>query len=104
MTTVNQILVAAKRLSQSDRERLILRLLASRKAQPLVKPTAEEIRQAVKANQASPRDRRRLSALLRKGNAGTLTPNERAELDRLVDDCERRTLAVAVDLTRTVNR
>ena len=47
------------------------------------------------------RQRKRMSALLAKGNNGTLTAEESRELDALVDQFERKTLDMACALTRS---
>ena len=47
------------------------------------------------------RQRQRMSALLAKGNNGTLTAEESRELDALVDQFERKTLDMACELTRS---
>src|SRR5919197_1009196 len=47
------------------------------------------------------RQRKRMSALLAKGNNGTLTAEESHELDALVDQFERKTLDMACTLTRS---
>lgn len=46
------------------------------------------------------RRRKRMSELLAKGNEGTLTPEESREIDALVDQFERKTLAMARHLSR----
>ena len=47
------------------------------------------------------RRRKRMSALLAKGNNSTLTAEESRELDALVDQFERKTLDMACALTRS---
>ena len=47
------------------------------------------------------RQRKRMSALLAKGNNGTLTAEESRELDALVDQFEQKTLAMTRALTRS---
>ena len=68
-------------------------------------PTTEEARaaaQRVRGMFRMPaRQRKRLSALLAKGNNGTLTAEESRELDTLVDQFERKTLDIACELTRS---
>ena len=68
-------------------------------------PTTEEARaaaQRVRGMFRMPaRQRKRLSALLAKGNNGTLTAEESRELDALVDQFERKTLDMACELTRS---
>jgi hypothetical protein len=68
-------------------------------------PATEEARaaaQRVRGTFRMPaRQRKRLSALLAKGNNGTLTAEESRELDALVDQFERKTLDMACALTRS---
>ena len=68
-------------------------------------PAAEEARaaaQRVRGTFRMPaRQRKRMSALLAKGNSGTLTAEESRELDALVDQFERKTLDMACALTRS---
>jgi hypothetical protein len=68
-------------------------------------PAAEEARtaaQRVRGTFRMPaRQRKRMSALLAKGNNGTLTAEESRELDALVDQFERKTLDMAYELTRS---
>ncbi|MCY2988779.1 MAG: hypothetical protein NTY19_13050 [Planctomycetota bacterium] len=51
--------------------------------------------------QAKPPQRKRLSALLAKGSEGTLSVQESGELDQLVEDFERRNVALAEELAAT---
>jgi hypothetical protein len=50
---------------------------------------------------AKPKQQKRMSGLLAKGNAGTLSAKESLELDRLVEDFERRAVAMAEELAAT---
>lgn len=52
----------------------------------------------------TPKQRRRMSALLAKGNAGTLTAAEKRELDRLVEQFETKTLELARAIAGDGNR
>jgi hypothetical protein len=67
-------------------------------------PAAEDARAAaprIRGTFRMPaRQRKRLSALLAKGNDGTLTAEESRELNALVDQFERRTLDMARALSR----
>ena len=68
-------------------------------------PTTEEARAAAQrvggTFRMPARQRKRMSALLAKGNNGTLTTEESRELDALVDQFERKTLDMACELTRS---
>ena len=68
-------------------------------------PTTEEARaaaQRVRGTFRMPaRQRKRMSALLAKGNHGTLTAEASRELDALVDQFEQKTLDMTCALTRS---
>lgn len=68
-------------------------------------PSAEEAREAARrihgTFRMNARQRKRMAALLAKGNDGTLTAEESCELDALVDQFERKTLEMACELTRS---
>ena len=68
-------------------------------------PAAEEARAAAQHMRGTFRmpahQRKRMSALLAKGNDGTLTAEESQELDALVTQFERKTLDMARALTRS---
>ncbi len=68
-------------------------------------PTTEEARAAAQRVRGTfrmlARQRKRMSALLAKGNNSTLTAEESRELDALVDQFERKTLDIACELTRS---
>jgi hypothetical protein len=68
-------------------------------------PSAEEARATAPRVRGTFRmpagQRKRMSALLAKGNDGTLTAEESRELDVLVDQFERKTLDMARALTRS---
>lgn len=68
-------------------------------------PAAEEAREAARHLRGTfrmpPRQRKRMSELLAKGNEGTLTAEESRELDALVAQFERKTLDMARALTRS---
>ena len=68
-------------------------------------PTTEEARAAAQRVRGTfrmlARQRKRMSALLAKGNNSTLTAEESRELDALVDQFEQKTLDMACALTRS---
>jgi hypothetical protein len=68
-------------------------------------PTAEEAREAARrvrdTFRMNARQQKRMAELLAKGNEGTLTAEESRELDALVDQFERKTLAMARELARS---
>jgi hypothetical protein len=67
-------------------------------------PSAGEAREAARRMRSTfrmpARQRKRMAALLAKGNDGTLTAEESRELGSLVDHFEPKTLAMAYALTR----
>jgi hypothetical protein len=64
-------------------------------------PEARTIARRIRGTLRMPaRQRKRMSELLAKGNEGTLTPAESREVDALVDEFERKTLAMARRLAR----
>jgi len=67
-------------------------------------PSAGEAREAARRMRGTfrmpARQRKRMAALLAKGNDGTLTAEESRELDFLVGHFELKTLAMAYALTR----
>ena len=84
--TYDQVLAAARRLPAAERHQLVTAL-----AEP-ARAAAQRLRQQYRMGDQR---RARLSELLQKGNAGTLTAAERAEAARLVDEFEQRTLDLA---------
>jgi hypothetical protein len=95
--TLEQLRDALLQLSESQRRQLLEDL------QRL--PTAAEARAAAQHMRSTFRmpalQRKRMSALLAKGNDGTLTAAESRELDALVAQFERQTLDLARALTRS---
>jgi len=79
-----------------------------RRIMATVELTFDQVMQAVRAlpdrdrrrllNEVAAKQHKRMSELLAKGNAGTLTADESRELDQLVADFERRTAAMAEEL------
>jgi hypothetical protein len=98
--TPEQILDAARQLSEPDRKQLV------RALQQL--PTAQQAR--ARARQLRPgyrlpeKQRERLSELLAKGNAGALSAAESAELDGLVEAFEKKTHELALAIGRGKRR
>jgi hypothetical protein len=92
--TLEQIVDAVRQLPEAQRKEL-LRVLESLPTPAQARATARQIRESWRLR---PKDRKRLTALLAKGNAGTLTAAESQELDRLVEQFEQNTL----DMARTL--
>ncbi|HPM79778.1 MAG TPA: hypothetical protein PLF81_03735 [Candidatus Anammoximicrobium sp.] len=92
--TFEQVAEAVRQLPEGDRQRLL--------SEANLRPHPERLRAAAgqlrKKYQAKPKQQKRMSELLAKGNAGTLTPEESRELDQLVEDYGRRTAAMADEL------
>jgi hypothetical protein len=92
--TFDQILEAVRQWPPSQRKSLLKAIEAL--------PTSEKARAAAQRlhgkYRMSVKKRQRMSQLLSRGNAGTLTPEERDELDGLVEEFERKTLAMAQTL------
>jgi hypothetical protein len=95
--TFDQVVHAVRELPASDRRRLLNEVF-SRPETTEVRVAAKRLR---KKHQADPKQRKRMSDLLAKGNAGTLTADESRELDALVADFERRTVALAEELAES---
>jgi hypothetical protein len=95
--TFEQVVEAVRQLPEGDRRRL-LREVTSPPNPKTVHAAAQRLR---KKYQAKPKRQQRMSELLAKGNAGTLTAEEGLELDRLVEDFERRAVAMAEELAAT---
>lgn len=95
--TLEQLRDALLQLPESQRRQLLEDLQSL--------PTATEARAAAQHMRRTFRmpapQRKRMSALLAKGNDGTLTPEESCELDALVAQCEQQTLEMARALTRS---
>ncbi|HVC92345.1 MAG TPA: hypothetical protein VND64_01580 [Pirellulales bacterium] len=92
--TLSQIIDAVRQLPAAQRERLLKEIVG------LPEPdTARRAAQRIRGTYRLPTaQRRRMSELLVKGNAGTLTAVESDELDHLVDEFERKTLEMAESL------
>jgi len=94
--SLEQLLDAIRQLPASERMRL-------RTAIDRI-PPAEEARQRVRnvygTYRMPSKQRKRMSTLLGKGNAGTLTAGESRELDRLIEGFENRTLAMGEAMAR----
>ncbi|HUY36416.1 MAG TPA: hypothetical protein VMV69_27010 [Pirellulales bacterium] len=93
--TLSQIIDAVRQLPAAQRERL-LKEIEGLPDPDTVRNVAQRIRGAFRLPMAQ---RRRMSELLVRGNAGTLTAVESEELDHLVDEFERKTLEMAESLT-----
>jgi hypothetical protein len=97
--SVEQLREALLQLPEPQRRKLLeelTRLPGARYARSVARQARGTVRMTA-------RQRKRMSELLAKGNAGTLTPGESREIDALVDEFERKTLAMARRLVRPAN-
>jgi hypothetical protein len=92
--TFEQVAEAVRQLPESDRQRL-LNEVSPRPDPQALREATDRLR---KKYRAKPRQQKRMSELLAKGSAGELTAEESCELDQLVEDFERRTVAMAEEL------
>ena len=97
--TVEQIVDAARQLADDDRVRLIAALVEKPKGDA-ARHVLEQLRDQFRME---PKRQQRMSALLAKGNEGKLTPQERAELDELVDEFQQRSLDLAQAVAQSRN-
>lgn len=89
--TYEQILKAARQLPERQRKELVKSLEAS----TLAEQARTALRRLRGAYRMGPKKRKHMSVLLQKGNAGTLTADEKAELNCLVDEFQDKSLALA---------
>jgi hypothetical protein len=95
--SVEQLREAIIQLPEPQRRQLLKdlkRIPAAREA----RAASRQLRGTFRMN---PRQRKRLSELLAKGNDGTLTAAESREVDTLVDQFESKTLEFARQLAKT---
>jgi hypothetical protein len=92
--TYEQVVEAVRQLPAGERRRLLSEVTMRPDPKVLQARTAR----LRKKYQAKPKQQKRMSELLAKGGAGTLTAAESRELDQLVEDYERRTVAMAEEL------
>ncbi len=97
-TTLNQILDVVRQLPEPQRKKLVQEI----EALPKLSQIRAAARQLRGQHRLGTKLRKRLSALLAKGNAGTLTPAEKAELNDLVEEFEKKTLELAQALAETL--
>jgi hypothetical protein len=97
--TFKQILEAARQLSSAQQKNLTESLAA--------KPSPDEVRKVAHrlrpAFRLSPKKRRRMSNLAAKRSAGTLTKQEQAELNDLVEEITENNLRFAEGVIDAVN-
>src|SRR6266436_2243421 len=98
--TLDQILEAVRQLPEAQRKSLVEAIERL--------PTPEEARDAARRLRGTCRmekkQSKRMSELLLKGNAGTLTREESEELDCLAEEFEKRTLDLARAIADTGSR
>jgi hypothetical protein len=86
-----QVLEAARRLP-ADKRKILVQALEDRPRPKDVLKVARRLRPQFRL---PAKKRKRLSLLLQKGNAGTLTPEERKEVDALVEEVDIKMLEFA---------
>lgn len=96
--TVQEVLDAARQLTPEQRERVIDELQRMATRDEAIK-AAGRLRHKFKLSAA---EQKRLSSLLQKNAEGLLSPEEQSELEKSIDEYERRSLAMAEELVRTV--
>lgn len=98
--TPEQILQAARQLSEAERKRLVVAL----QDHPTPQQARARARDLRRNYRLSPKRRERLGELLAKGNAGTLSAAESLELEGLVDAFEKKTYDLALALGQSKSR
>ncbi len=91
----HQILETVKQLPAGQRQKLVDEI----QNLPPSRPSPATIRRVRAALRMGPKKRKRMSILLQKGNAGTLSVLEKKELNQLVEEFEQKTLEMAQELT-----
>jgi hypothetical protein len=95
---VQDVLDAARQLTPRQRGRVLDELQRMATSDEALK-VARRLRGKYKL---PPPKQRRLSRLLRKNNEDRLTAAETSELQKLLEECDSRSLAMADELVRTV--
>lgn len=96
--TLEQIVDAAQQLPDGDRLHLISQLVQHSRGDN----THAALEQLRPQFEMPPLAQRRMSALLAKGDAGTITAKERVELTDLIDDFQQRSLELAEAVSERV--
>lgn len=94
--TREQLCGAVRQLPERERIELIAELLSETNGFPQGDEARKLFKRLRGKYRMSPKDERRTSQLLAKGNEGTLTAKERRELDALLDESQERTLQLAL--------
>lgn len=97
--TLDRILETVRQLPEAQRARLLQKIAAVSKPD---QARAATQRLRGKHGLEAPAGRR-MSTLLAKGNAGTLTESEKGELALLVEEFEKKTLELAEAIAEAVN-
>jgi hypothetical protein len=98
--TLDQLVDAARQLPEEKRKAL-LKAIENLPSPEQAHAAAKRLRGRFRLGA---KKRKRLSELLFKGNAGTLSADDREELDHLVDEFERKTLELARAMADVGNR
>ena len=98
MPTIEEILEDVRQLPEPQRRKLLREI----EALPSADTALAAARKLRGQYRMGGRKRQRMSELLSQGNAGTLTTEEKQELNRLVSEFERKTLELAEAVVRSV--
>ena len=94
--TREQVFDAVRQLPERDRIQIIAELLAETNGFPQGDEARKLFKRLRGEYRMEPKDERRMSVLLAKGNEGTLSAKDRRELDTLLDESQERTLQLAL--------
>jgi hypothetical protein len=97
--TLDQIVAAVRQLPEGQRRALLLDI----ENETIPEQALLAARRFRDRFSLGEKKRKRMSTLLARSNAGVISPSERKELDRLVDEFEQKTLELAQAITGTVN-
>jgi hypothetical protein len=98
MPTIEEILQDVRQLPEPQRRKLLREI----EALPRSEGALHAARKLRGKYRLGARKRQRMSELLSRGNAGTLTSAEKRELNGLVSEFEQQTLALAEAIVRSV--
>jgi hypothetical protein len=97
--TIDKILEAVRRLPAAQRKELVKQI----EGLPQPEQALAVARRLRRKFRMEPKQRKRMADLLARGNAGTLTAEEKKELDGLVEEFEKKTLELAQAIAGVVN-
>jgi len=101
--TLEQLIAATQQLTPAEFREFLGKLSDQSRRQLALQADEQTLRNVVRYEWSAAKQAR-LGRLLGKGNAGSLTTGERAELNRLVDEVEQRSLEKAEALHELLQR